>query len=81
MYVAEENRVSLVLLETSTGLVGSRPIFELVPSIRYKLACAYSKDSKQSVHLCSMVIGVAPIAKLCMCIIKIVTFKGNHLMW
>ena len=26
-------------------------------------------------------IGVAPITQLCMCIIKIVTFKGGHLMW
>ena len=62
-YVAEETSLRLVLSETSTSLVESRPIFELVPSIRYKLACAYNKDSNQSAHLCSMVIGVAPITK------------------
>ena len=29
----------------------------------------------------SVVIGVAPITQLRTCVIKIVTFKGDHLMW
>ena len=28
-----------------------------------------------------MIIGVAPITQLPTCVIKIVTFKGGHLMW
>ena len=27
------------------------------------------------------IIGLASIMQLCMCVIKIVTFKGGHLMW
>ena len=35
----------------------------------------------EAVSMVSNIIGVAPITRLRMCVIKIVLIKGGHLMW
>ena len=49
--------------------------------IDYSKIVRINATCKYIVVSCKVVIGVAPITQLRTCVIKMVTFKGGHLMW
>ena len=50
----------------------------VIGTLRAKIMC---EPSLTNLYRNLQNIGVAPIAHLCMCVIKIATFKGGHPMW
>ena len=64
------------------GRLGQRECLEIQSTCSQQVSIReYGQRDSHSDYSAHLHIGVAPITQLRTCVIKIVTFKGGHLMW